>query len=157
MKKIKKLWQKNKIVIVLISILIACFIAICFITLTYFFGGSGSSYGDRLDGIESYKLSNSEVKEMRNKVLENSLVDDFSIKLKGKIYYLKINTLAGTSVEDAKEIASSSSALFSEEELSYFDLNYTISSDDVTVMGYKGSSQNDIEWNNYLVKEDVEE
>ena len=52
--KLKEIWGKYKILIVLGLILIICLIAIIVVTVSYFFGGSESVYGDRLEGIENY-------------------------------------------------------------------------------------------------------
>ena len=52
MKKLKKVWQENSVLFVLLFILVACLVAISVVVITYFVGDSSSKYGDRLEGIE---------------------------------------------------------------------------------------------------------
>ena len=52
MKKIKELWNKNRVMFVLTTIVIVCFIIILVVVLQMFFGVSSSPYGDRLDNIQ---------------------------------------------------------------------------------------------------------
>jgi len=44
-KRIKKLWNENRILFVLFVILIVCFIAICGVVMSYFVGDKKSVYG----------------------------------------------------------------------------------------------------------------
>ena len=57
MKKIKKIWNENRVLMVLAIIIIICLIVIVCVSLTYFYGSSESEYGDRLDGIDKVKIT----------------------------------------------------------------------------------------------------
>jgi len=60
MKKMKKIWDNNRILIILSTIIIICFFIIVGICFKYFFGASSSNYGDRLDNIQNVTLKEEE-------------------------------------------------------------------------------------------------
>ena len=67
----KKLWKNNRVVFVLVIILIICFISIIGVTLTFFYSKDTSTYGNRLDNIEKYPVSNEFKASYKDKMLEN--------------------------------------------------------------------------------------
>ncbi len=154
MEKIKKLWQNNKVFIVLGIILIICFIAIISVSLTYFFGGSDSVYGDRLIGIDDYEFTS----KIENSYLEYydeiESVKDVSINQNGKILYIHINFIEGTSLDDAKNVASGSIESLDETMKEYYDLNFIIESpageetEGFVLLGAKNVISNVVSWNN---------
>ena len=70
MKKIKDLWNRNRVLIVLVIIVLTCFCIIGVVMVKYFFGGNTSSYGDRLDDIKDYPF-----KEEDQNTLINTIKD----------------------------------------------------------------------------------
>lgn len=140
---------------VLAIILIICLIAILGVSMTYFYGGSKSNYGNRLDGIEDVKITDS----IKNKVIEElekeEAIDKVSINNKGRMIYITINYVDGTTLDDAKVVADKAIPLFSEEELAYYDINLTIKGSGetkFTLMGARNSGGSGaIVWNNCTV------
>ena len=49
MKKIKKVWEENRVLMVLAIILVICLIIFAGVAITYFYGSSDNVYGNRLD------------------------------------------------------------------------------------------------------------
>ena len=129
MKKLKKIWQENSILFVLLFILIACIIAISVVVVTYFVGDSSSKYGDRLDGIEDYPFEEDTQNEIISKIEENEIVEDATIRVSGKIIYITITFVPETTLVEGQSIALSSLDYFSEETLSFYDLEYMIKAD----------------------------
>lgn len=148
MKKIKNLWINNKFVIIICVILIICLGAICYVAATYFFGGSDSVYGDRLDDIDDYPFSDSDMEEVISLIEESEEVSSASIRLSGKIIYVSVIYNEEIALEETKVLAATSLEYFDEDLLGYYDLNYTLSSDNFTLMGYKNSASTSIVWNN---------
>ncbi len=154
MKKIKELWQNNKIMIVLMVILIACFIAICVVAATYFFGGSSSPYGDRLSDIDQHVIT----EDMENtykdyfKDLEN--VEEVAFNDQGKIIYIHITYTSGTSLQDGQNLATSSLEVLDTKLTDYYDVNFVISapssegSEGFTMIGAKNVVSSVISWSN---------
>ena len=84
MKKIKKIWQENSVLIVLGIILIACLVAISVVVVTYFVGDSSSKYGDRLEEIEDYPFDSDMQDEIIAQIKENEIVEDVTMRVSGK-------------------------------------------------------------------------
>ena len=91
-------------------------------------------------------------------------VKNTNAKVKGAIVYIDLEFNDGTKMADAKETAKEAIKLFSEKELSLYDLQFTIKNSEYTLMGAHNSDgssstneEDDIVWNNYTIKEDKEE
>lgn len=154
MNKIKEIWSKNKVLIVLVLILIACFISICVVTVTYFFGGSETVYGDRLEGVENHPITENFKEEYISNLLENEIIEDANIKNKGRILYITIKFIDDISLVEAESKTAASIELIPEDLLSYYDINFilncdkTDNSDGFTIMGAKNVNSEGVIWNN---------
>lgn len=163
MKKIKKIWQENSVLFVLLLILIACLVAISIVVFTYFVGDSSSKYGDRLEGIENYPFDEDMQNDVIEKIKENEIVDNVTIRLSGKVIYVSISFIPATTLVEAQSIALASLEYFSEEVLSFYDLEYMISALDAEdaegfkLIGAKNvSGTGGIVWNNNTEFEEEE-
>lgn len=155
MKKLKKFWQENSVLLVLLLILIVCLVAITIVVVTYFVGDSHSKYGDRLDNIESYPFTEETQNEIIAKIEEDELVEKASIRLSGKIIYIMITFVEKTTLVEAESKSLASLEYFSEETLSFYDLEYMIKADSTEdtegfqIMGSRNvSGTGGIVWNN---------
>lgn len=155
MKKIKKIWQENSVLLVLLLILIACLVAISIVVLTYFVGDSSSKYGSRLEGIENYPFDEDMQNDIIAKIKESEIVEDVTLRVSGKIIYVSITFVPTTTLVEAQSIALASLDNFSEEILSFYDLEYMISAEDTEdaegfkLIGAKNvSGTGGIVWNN---------
>ena len=113
----KKLWKNNRVVFVLVIILIICFISIIGVTLTFFYSKDISTYGNRLDNIEKYPVSNEFKASYKDKMLENENIKSINFDIKGRIIYITINFDENIDLKKAKSIISSSLSEFNEEIL----------------------------------------
>lgn len=129
-------------------ILIVCFGTICYVVSTYFFGGSDSVYGDRLNGIEDFEYSDSDMNNFVKIVEENEEVLSVSTALIGKVIRVTTEFADTVSLEEAKKNAATYIEYIDPELLAYYDLNYTITSSEYILMGYKNSISLSIFWNN---------
>lgn len=163
MKKLKKIWQENSVLFVLLFILIACLVAICVVVVTYFVGDSSSKYGDRLEGIEDYPFSEDTQNEIIGKIKEEKIVEDVTMRVSGKIIYITITFAPETTLVEGQSIALASLDYFSEETLSFYDLEYMIEADGTEetegfqLIGAKNvSGTGGIVWNNNTEFDDEE-
>ncbi len=153
MKKMKKIWDNNRILIILSTIIIICFFIIVGICFKYFFGASSSNYGDRLDNIQNVTLKEEEKTKIINKLKEEETVKTVEIHTQGKIVYIRIE-FDGVSLEKAKEIASSTIPEISDEIKELYDIHFTIVKNDTesakgfTLMGAKNINRTNLIWNN---------
>lgn len=164
MNKVKKVWNENKVLLVLGIILIICVVVVSIVALTYFYGGSDSVYGDRLKDTEKVKLNDKLFKEIESTLKENENVEKVSTITKGKIVYINISFTEGTLMDNAKTIASSVIELFNDDELNVYDIEFTITSlstNEVvgyTLMGARNANgSGEIIWNNYNIVTEEEE
>lgn len=155
MKKLKKIWQENSLLLVLFTILIGCLIAIMVVVVTYFVGSSRSKYGDRLDGIEKYPFTEVTQEEIATKIKEDESVLDVKFRVSGKIIYVTMTFDSTVALASAQSKALESLDNFSEELLSFYDIEYLISadktdkSDGFKIMGsHNVSGTGGIVWNN---------
>ena len=154
MNKIKELWGKNKVFIVLGIILIICLVTIICVGVSFFFGGSETVYGDRLDDIENYPISEEFKSDYIASLLENEEVSDVTIDIRGRIVYVNIVFVGDTNLANAKSKAVTSLEKFSDELLSYYDINLTLTSkatensEGFTIMGAKNVAGSGVVWNN---------
>ena len=163
MNKIKELWGKNKVLIVLGIILIVCLVTIICVGVSFFFGGSETVYGDRLDDIENYPISEEFKSDYIASLLENEEVSDVTIDIKGRIVYVNIVFVGDTNLANAKSKAVTSLEKFSDELLSYYDINLTLTSkatensEGFTIMGARNVAGSGVVWNNNTPVESEEE
>ncbi len=154
-KKLMNLWKRNKIAIVLLTILAICFITICVIAATYFFGGSDSVYGDRLDDLEGLEISTKDITSYEDALKESELVDSVNVHIKGKIIYITINFVENTSLVEAQSVATASlESDLDAEYMEIYDINFILeapegeSSDGFIILGARNVIANKVSWNN---------
>ena len=163
MKKLKEIWQKNRILVVLVAILIVCFITICTVVVTYFFGGSETVYGDRLKDIDKHPITENFKKEYIANLEKDDKIEKVTFKTKGRVIYIRMQFIDDYALVEAESKASASLTSFAEDILGYYDLNFTLVSDKTedsegfTIMGAKNSKRESIVWNNNTVTESEED
>ena len=154
----KKLWKSNRVVFVLVIILIVCFIAICSVALTFFYSKDTNEYGNRLNGIEKHPISSELKSNYKEKLLANESVKSVEFNTKGRIIYVNIKFDENISLDNAKKLVEDNLSLFSEDILSYYDLQFILSSDNFTIMASKNVASEKISWNNNTpIKEEENE
>lgn len=163
MKKIKTLWNNNRVLFVLGAIVIICFIVMIVVGFNLFFGANNSPYGDRLNDISGISLNEEAQNKIINKLQENEVVDRVSVHTQGKIIYIRI-VYKNVSLDRAKEIAGTALEVISEEHQKLYDIHFTLVQDQTettagfTIMGSKNINGNTtIIWNNNTAFETTKE
>ena len=111
-------------------------------------------YGNRLEGIEKYKISESRQKDFENNTANNDKVESTDIKITGKIIYITMQIKPGVTLIEAESIALKSLETFSEKEQSFYDFNITLkqdatdTSDGFIISGSKNKNGSGLVWNN---------
>lgn len=127
--------QDNRVLWVLLGILVICFLAIGILFYRYFYAGTSSSkYGERLDGIENYPLSETLEKDIQNLYKDNTEIDKVTVTNKGKIVYITINFKQSIKVSTAEDLAIKSLDKVGEKNLTYYDVQY--------ILTYSGTEEN---------------
>ena len=127
--------QDNRVLWVLLGILVICFLAIGILFYRYFYAGTSSSkYGERLDGIENYPLSETLEKDIQDLYKDNTEIDRVTVTNEGKIVYITINFTKSIKVTTAEDLAIKSLDKVGEKNLTYYDVQY--------ILTYSGTEEN---------------
>lgn len=154
MKKLKELWGKNKVLIVLGIILVICLVAIIIVTFSFFLGGNKGVYGDRLKDIDKHPVTETLKSEYVTALEAENSVTSVSMDIKGKIIYIIINFASDTALNDAESLATLSLDKLGEDILSFYDINFTLkcekseNSEGFTILGAKNVAGSGLVWNN---------
>lgn len=118
MKFIKHHLKEFILIIIAGGILLFCGISFAIM----WFAGGKDVYGDRLEGIEKVKLSDSYIKDVTKKLKEKEFVTEVNYSLKGRLLSFVIIVADETNVDEAKKLGDIVIQGFNEEELAYYDL-----------------------------------
>ena len=119
--------QDNRVLWVLLGILVICFLAIGILFYRYFYAGTSSTkYGERLDGIENYPLSETLEKDIQDLYKDNTEIDKVTVTNEGKIVYITINFKQSIKVSTAQDLAIKSLEKIGEKNLTYYDIQYIL-------------------------------
>lgn len=154
MKNLKELWNQNRVLVVLFTIIIICVIIVIGVVVTAFLGSSKSVYGDRLEGIETVQMTDDLMNRFKDSFNEDELVSEVLIKSKGKIIYITMLFKENISLVEAQSKALSSLEQFEENYLKFYDFHFTLkqnstdNNEGFLIMGAKNASGNGLIWNN---------
>lgn len=155
MKKIKKFYKEHRVFTILMSIVIVCIILIITVLVQIFYFGNGSDkYGNRLEDIENYPISEARQSDYENNIVNTKKVKKCELKITGRIIYITMQFEENVDLEDAKNLALKSLETFSDEEKAYYDFNFTLkknTSDKVEgflISGARNKNGTGLLWNN---------
>ena len=154
MKKLKKIWNENRILFVLFLILIVCFIAICLVVFSYFMGSNKSVYGNRLNG--EVKISDEQEKKYVDALEADGMVDSVTWRKGVRTIYITIKFNETASLIEAESKAVASLENIEDKILKYYDINFIIMQDKVssdetkgfTLMGSSNVNGTGVVWSN---------
>lgn len=143
--------KKNKLTVFIIAIFVVFVIMGGYLYNALFANGRSGIYGDRLEGIDSVKISDKQYKNIKSKLKENENVTKVSTDLKGKIVNIIITVKDEVSKDDAKNIAATSLTEFDEEQLKFYDIQIFVKKDnkdlnDFPIIGYKQNGKDGLTW-----------
>jgi len=118
--------NRHKGVSVVVGLSLILFIIMLIIFISLFFGSGESKYGNRLEGIDEVKLTDSFLNDIETSLKDDESVIEANARLQGKIVYIVFEVESEISVETAKVMASNTLEKFSEEELNFYDINYLV-------------------------------
>ena len=152
MKKLKKLWKNNKIVI-LFTVIMILILAIGFLMIYPLYSTkSGSDYGNRLEGIKEVAIKNSVNEDIKSYLKEDERIKKVSVNLKGKLYNIVLTLKDETPINEIADKVPEIFTNFSEEQLGFYDFQIFISGkngeEEKTIIGYKNKKSESIMWSN---------
>lgn len=155
MNKIKRFYKEHRIFTILMAVVLVCVVLIATVLFQCFYVGNGSDkYGNRLEGIEKYKISSSRQKDFENNVANNEKVKSVDIQITGKIVYITMEIEPGVALVEAQSIAQKSLENFNEKEQGFYDFNITLKQgasdkgEGFIISGAKNKNGVGLVWNN---------
>lgn len=131
----RKGFRNNLVLWVLLSILLICFVLLGVGFWKYFYSGSSNSkYGDRLEGIDKYPLSETLGDDIKSLYKDDTNIDGVNVTVEGRIIYITINFVKSIKVTTAQDTAVKSLDKIGSENLTYYDVQY--------ILTYSGSDEN---------------
>ena len=135
--------KKHKKGVIITTIVLLVFLILAVIFINKFVLYHGSSYWDRLDGIEEVKLNDDKFRSIEEKLKDQEGISSASASLNGKIIHVFV-TASITDNEKLKSTAASILEVLSDEEKKFYDIEIYYSSSenaDFSLIGYyrKGS------------------
>lgn len=162
MKKLKKMWEENRVMLVLGIIICICVLAIGIVTIRYFLGTGKSAYGDRLEGISEVPLDNSFLEEVKTKVQEEASILSVNLVVKGRIVYVDLQVEPSITITEAESKAFLVLECFEDKYLNFYDFQFILKQDasenssGFIIMGARNVNGNGLVWNNNTeIKEDT--
>ena len=140
--------KKNKKKLIIISIIIV----VIFIFLVLIYKNVFSKSNDvRYKNIEKYKLTNNEINSVKKQIKEIDEVKKVDVYIDSKIIKIVVKLSEDVDFEKIKTTANDSLTKFSEDNLSYYDVEFFIdSSNDKSEVypqiGYKFKSNSEFSW-----------
>lgn len=143
MKKKKKIIKYS-----IISIIIVIFAVMCFLVYKNLFAGTENK---RFENIENYKLTTKEKESVKEKLNEIENIEDINIYTNSKIIKIHIVLSEDSDFDDVKDISNESLSGFSEDNLSFYDVEIFIESkneesSDYPQIGYKHKTNSKFSW-----------
>lgn len=142
--------KKNKILVSLLVIAIVFFAAIMIIIFSNLSIGN-NEYGNRLDNIEKYPISDEVINEIKTDISSYEKVTSVSYNLEGKLANFILTVDDSLEEETAKNYANKILENLSDDVKSYYDIQVLVDSDNeeseaYPIIGYKHKTTDMFVW-----------
>lgn len=142
--------KKNKILVSLLVIAIVFFAAIMIIIFSNLSIGN-NEYGNRLDDIEKYPISDEAINEIKTDISSYEKVTSVSYNLEGKLANFILTVDDSLEEETAKNYANKILENLSDDVKSYYDIQVLVDSDNeesevYPIIGYKHKTTDMFVW-----------
>ena len=142
--------KKNKILVSLLVIAIVFFAAIMIIIFSNLSIGN-NEYGNRLDNIEKYPISDEAINEIKTDISSYEKVTSVSYNLEGKLANFILTVDDSLEEETAKNYANKILENLSDDVKNYYDIQVLVDSDNeesevYPIIGYKHKTTDMFVW-----------
>lgn len=143
--------KNNKILITLILITVIFMVAILVIIFNNISLGSGNEYGNRLNDIEKYPITEEVVSSIKTEISSFDKVEYINYNLEGKIANFIIKVDDTLAEEDARNYGGKIIEKLSDDIKKYYDIQVMIDSNNnestvYPIIGYKHKTSESLVW-----------
>ena len=148
-----KFIKKHKVLLIVIAVCILLIILLFFAVKNTFFSNiSSSKYGNRLDGIEAYPISESLVTDIKNGLGENEIITSVTYDLQGRVINFIIKVKEDAEIGVAREATLKILEYFNDEYKAFYDIQVFLVCDNeenigYPSVGYKHKTSSEFKWN----------
>jgi len=140
--------KKKYIKYIIIFIVVLLIFITSFLIYKNLFAGTNSS---RYENIENYKLTNNEINSVKDKINELEGVKKINIYTDSKIIKIVVKLNEDINFDDIKKIANECVSGFSEDNLTYYDVEFFVQSENkesetYPQIGYKFKTNSEFSW-----------
>ena len=139
-----KKWVKY----IILSLIVIVLFVLSFLIYKNLFAGTDNS---RYIGIENYKLTNDEINLVKDEITELEEVESVDVYIDSRIIKIVTKINKDVDFDKMKKLANKALDNFSEENLSYYDIEFFIESKDeesktYPQIGYKFKANSEFSW-----------
>ena len=147
-----KFIKNHKLLVAFIILLIVCIILAIFLLNQLIGGNKEGEYGDRLKGIEKVEITDKQETNIEKEISKEESVEKVKYDLRGRLVNIIVDVKDEIELDKVKEIGTKILEHFDEEQLSYYDIQIFINSDNkksekYPIIGYKHKTKDAISWN----------
>jgi len=140
--------KKNLIKYIILTIIVILIVVLGVLIYKNLFAGKESS---RYKDIEKYELTNSEINIVKDKINELEGIKSVDIYTSSKIIKIVVKLNEDIDLDSIKNKANESISLFSEENLTYYDIEFFVTSKNeeseiYPQIGYKFKTNSEFSW-----------
>ena len=150
MNKLTGFVKKNKKLSIVVATVIIVLLIIVLLKVLVFPGIGRDAYGDRLDNIDNYKVSNSVVNEIKEELEDQTAVTKVTYHKEGRILNFNVTLDTDINKDDAKKYADILSDKLSKKIKKYYDIQIafdtTEDKDNYPLIGYKNKASDKFVW-----------
>lgn len=150
MKFLKK--HLTEVIFLIVFLIIVSIATVTFIVLWN--AGTDDKYGNRLEGIENYPLSEGYINDIKGFILNEEFVNKVDIDKQGRLINFTVTVLDNTPKDKAKGLGKIVIEGFTKEELEFYDLQiYVLDLSKAEeslfpIIGYKHKNSESFVWSN---------
>ncbi len=143
--------KKNKLLTIFLILIIISIILVAILLMQLIGGNKKGEYGDRLNGIEKVEITSDTKNQLEKEIANEDLVTKVKYDLKGRLINIILNVKDEKEIDSIKEIGNKILSYFDEEQLSYYDIQILVNSDNeesekYPIIGYKHKTRDTINW-----------
>lgn len=151
MKSILKLIKNNLLTIFILIIFIVIMFVLAYFKNLYWDNNDKAAYGNRLDGIENYQLTDEEINKVKENMKKDEDVLEVTYRQEGRIINIRLKVTDTITDDNAKKMCNDFIKNFTEKQLSFFSVQFYVykadtSKKDFPIIGYKHYGNKNVSW-----------
>ena len=143
--------KRHKFTTLIILVFIICVMILFFAWKTFFSNSGNPVYGNRLDGISTVELNETDQNKVKEELKKNNKVKEVELNISGRTLEVVILVNDDVSLSDAKKIGNNSLTSLTDKQKEYYSVQVFVKKSDETknnfpIIGYKQKGTKSLVW-----------